>query len=376
MNAIRRIRTLRWIGLALLVVVAACNMGVGTFADKGSLPPPGGPVEPFTGARVSIPLISTRLLSAMNADYAPSARGLAAQAILFATSVNFELYANGDPEALQQWLISDEAGMTIIGDEGPPRLEAFLPIDAGSGYTLRATVYNSKVSLAEPVVEGVSAEFTITAGVSTPVSIVAIPANPVLFGSHGDSAGLSIAQTPYQFGDGGPNDPDLVFTDFGGEAWFQLDLSGASDRYVRFRADPGGQADVIMLVYDDQGRMIEGSNDPPAWSWGFFPTEIGGRGGTRGGIIGSLQEDITVYLGMVLASRDEFTASGSVDVTMDILERLFEDYANALPAGQEPPGVEDFHSLEPRTEITQIVFRADDQNGGGDNGGDDNGGDN
>ena len=358
----RQVRIVSAIGLTLLLVIAACNMGVGTFAEKGAQPPSAGPTEPFTGAQVTIPLISSALLSATNAEYSPPTGEVSAQAILFATSVSFELYQNGgDP--VETWLLSDEEGLTTIGEDGPPRLEAFLPIDAGPGYTLVATVYNSKVSSVDAVVEGTSEPFAITAGVSTPVAIVAIPSNPELFDTDGDLDSRSIAQTPYQFGQGGPEDPDLLFTGFGGEAWYKLDLAGGVDRFVRFRADPAGEADAIILLYDETGRMPEGSNDPPAWSWGFFPSDVGGRGGTRAGIIGRIQEDILVYLGMILANRGGATGAESVSVTMDFFERPFVAYDNAFPAGQEPPGVEFFHALEAGTPVSQTVFS--EENGDG-----------
>lgn len=380
----RQVRIITGIGVALLLAVAACNMGVGTLAEGSGRPLESGPTEPFTGARVTIPLVSPGLLSAMNAGYSPSAGGISTQAILFATSAEFTLYQNG-AEPIATWVLSDgEEGLTTIGEDGPPRLEAFLAIDAGDGYTLEVTVYNNKVSSVESVVEGKSAEFAITAGVSTSVTIIAVPSNPVIFATDNETDSRSIAQTPYSFLDGGPGEPDLVFTGFGGEAWYELDLTGGADRFVRFRADPDGEADAIILVYDESGRMMEGSNDPPAWSWGFFPSAIGGRGGARAGIIGRIQEDIVVYLGMILANRNGATVSEDVAVTMDILERPFVAYDNAFPAGQEPPGVDDFHLLAPRVEVSQTVFRAErDENGGnggngdeGDSGGNGDNGDN
>ncbi len=363
----RQVRIVSAIGLTLLVLVVACNMGVGTSAGTQAQPPAAEPSELFTGAQVTIPLISSALLSATNAEYSPSTSEVSAQAILFATSARLELYQNGD-DPVETWLLNDDDGLTTIGEDGPPRLEAFLPIDAGSGYSLTVTVYNSKVSSVDAVVEGTSEPFAVTAGVSEPVAIVALPANPVVFDPNGDTDSLSIAQTPYQFGQGGPEDPDLVFTGFGGEAWYELDLTGGVDRFVRFRADPSGDADPIILLYDDQGRMAEGSNDPPAWSWGFFPTDIGGRGGTRAGIIGPIQDDILVYLGMVLANRSGATGAENVGVTMDILERPFVAYENAFAAGQEPPGIEDFFPLEPGTPVTQTVFGVENSGNGDGNG--------
>lgn len=370
----RQVKIITGIGVALLLAIAACNMGVGTLAENHGQPLEPGPTEPFTGARVTIPLISPGLLSAMNAGYSPSAGGISTQAILFATSAEFVLYQDGGGPIATWALSDDEDGLTTIGEDAPPRLEAFLAIDAGTGYTLEVTVYNSKVSSVESVVEGTSSEFAITAGVSTPVTILAVPSNPVIFATDNETDSRSIAQTPYSFLHGGPGEPDLEFTGFGGEAWYELDLTGGADRFVRFRADPDGEADAIILVYDESGRMMEGSNDPPAWSWGFFPSDIGGRGGTRAGIIGPIQEDIVVYMGMVLANRTGATVLEDVAITMDILVRPFVAYDNAFPAGQELPSIEDFHLLEPRVEVSQTVFRTerDDNGGNGENG--DNGG--
>lgn len=345
--------------LVVALLVAACNMGLGTFSQKAPALPSEGSVEPQTGAAVSIPAISTRLLSALNAEYAASSSGaVSSQAILFATAVDLELFQGG--ESRQTWHISDaDEGLTIIGDDGPPRLEAFLEIDAGTGYTLTATVYNSKAG-PDPVVEGTSDSFTIVAGVSTPVPIIGIPVSPIDLGTgHDSSADLSIAQTPYQFGAGGEEDPDLQFTGFGGEAWFQLHLTGAENAYARLRADPAGAADAIMLVYDEDGRLEEEMADPPPWSWGFFPDAIGGRGGTRAGLMGPLdgEGDISPYIGLILMNRSEATTSESVSVQLDILDRPAEAYTNALPVSAEPD-LADYLEHAVGSEQTQTVFRS------------------
>ena len=348
--------------VGILFGVIGCNLEVGSIPDAGSATAPDGEsTEPIseaqhTGAAVSVPTISAALLSALNAEYAPDSGGISAQAILFATEVELELYQDGDH--VRNWHLTET---NTIQEDSPPMFTTFLEIDAGTGYTMYAEVFNDMVSSDTPVVKGWSDVFEISIGVSTEVRITAIPHAPTVFASEaGGPATFSIAQAPYSFHDEGW----IVLTGMGGEAWFQLDLTTAENKFARLLADPSGSADVVMLVFDDDGRMSDGVNDPPPTSWGLFPTDLGGVGGTRAGVMGPLEDellgDFTKYVGMALLNRDGSTANANVAVQMDILERSPppEPYPNAFPVSVEPDFA-DFYPLPSGEAETQIVFHGE-----------------
>ncbi len=347
--------------VGILFGVIGCNLEVGSIPDTGSTTAPDDEsTEPIseaqsTGAAVSVPAISAALLSALNAEYAPDSGGISAQAILFATEVKLELEQNG--EHVRDWHLT---GTDTIQEDSPPMFTTFLEIDAGESYTLYAEVYNDKVRSDTPVVAGWSEEFEISIGVSTEVGITAIPVEPAVFASAegGGSATFNFAQTPYSFHD----EAWIVLTGMGGEAWLEGVLTPVDDQYVRIIADPAGSADAILLMFDDDGRMSEGGmNDPPPHSWGLFPTDLGGVGGTRAGFMGGpLDEDFTAYIGLALLNRDGNTTNATVDVEMDILERLPAEYTNTSPAseGADPESFAP-ELLKSGEDITQIVFQDD-----------------
>lgn len=340
--------------LALLLAIG-CNLAVGTLAERDNRPE--DPPVYTTGAQVSIPMISGALLSKMNASFVPPSGGVSSQAILFATSAQFKAYQG--ETLIQTWLLNDNDGLTQIGGDGPPRLEAFFPIDAGENYTLEVEVFNSHVSASVPVVHGVSEPFDVLAGASTAVTITAVPANPIVLTDGIDWSG-SIVTTPFYFVySPQPNgDDDLVFTGIGGEAWFDVNVTGIdSNRFVRILSDPGAGADAIFLMYEPDGRIMEGANDPPAWSWGFLPDEVGGRGGTRAASMGAVPDDFQAVFGMVLTNRTGAQSSVPVTVRMDFLNRPYDTYTNTDLEENGPPDIEDFAQLPPYpANLTQIIF--------------------
>lgn len=350
--------------VGFLFAVIGCNLEVGSVPDTGGPTvtdgDSGDPISEtqHTGAAVSVPTISSGLLSALDAVYAPGSGELSAQAILFATEVTLGLYQNDTH--VRDWHLTET---NTIQDDSPPMFTTFLEMDAGEGYRLEAEVYNNKVSSEIPVVTGLSDIFAVNAGVSTEVIITAIPFAPEVFSDlDGGPATLSIAQTPYYFDE----NSWIVLTDMGGEKWVQLDLTTGVDKYARLVADPSDNADVIMLVYDDDGSMSEGVNDPPPGSWGLLPTDLGGTGGTRAGLMGPLEDtepNFTKYIGLTLLNRTGETTNSGVEVTMDILERPApaEPYSNAVVASDEPDFAQ-FYSLPVGEEATQTVFHSD---GGG-----------
>lgn len=345
--------------LVVFVLVGFVFVLIGCNLEVGSIPDADEPISESqrTGTEVSVPTISSGLLSALNAVYEPDTGEISTQAILFATEVQLELYQNDD--YVREWHLTET---NTIQEDSPPMFNTFLEIDAGEGYRLEAEVYNNKVSAETPVVTGSSEEFGISAGLSTPVTITAIPFDPDVFSAtDGGPTSFSIAQTPFYF----QEESWIVLTDMGGEAWLELDLTTAEDEYARILADPSDGADVIMMVYDEDGSMSDGVNDPPPSSWGLLPDDLGGVGGTRAGIMGPLEGDslgeaLTKYFALALLNRNEDTTTAAVEVEMDILVRPepADPYTNTVPASTEPDFAQ-FLPLSAGDEITQTVFHSE-----------------
>ncbi|MFP4011905.1 MAG: hypothetical protein ACLFUM_09395 [Spirochaetaceae bacterium] len=349
------------VALCVAVLIGACDMGLGTGGGDSARAPEDSSDVSLTGARVTVPRVSDRLLSALNATYEPAAGdtgSVGTQALIFATTVELEVYSDGD--RVDTVTVSDEDGLNDPS-QGEP-MEVFVPIEeAGPDYTIEASVYNSRVG-SEPVVSGESEPFTVNAGESTPVHIIATPVSPLIVDSDGGThTDIGIAQTPYEFGPEG-SEHDLVLTDIGGESWFEFIMTGAEDRYARVLVDPDGDADAVMLIYEDDGTVTEGMMDPPPWSWGMFPTAAGGNGGTRGAFMGELEDgtEMTAYLGVILLNRDGATTQEDFDIRLDYLVRPRPDpfYENVGPVSAEPdPAI--FEPIQSGEEISQIIFRDD-----------------
>lgn len=354
-------RVLRWavVAICIGVLLAACDAGLGTGTYTEANAPGDYSDAASTGANVRVPVVSNLLLSVLNATYEPTSTGtgsIGTQALIFATGVDLDVYQG--ETLIDTVSVSNEDGLTDPSQG--ELLEAFVPIqEAGENYRIEAFVYNSRVG-PNPVVSGVSAPFTVNVGRSTAVNILATPVSPLVLDADGAThTNVGIVQTPYEFGPEG-EEHDLVLTGIGGESWFELDMTGADNRYARIVVDPYGDADVVMLVYEGDGAIAEGMMDPPPWSWGMFPTAAGGRGGTRGGFIGELSTagTMTAYLGVVLLNRDGSVAEEDFDIRLDYLTRQRPDpfYDNALPISQEPDPTT-FAPLPSGEETTQIIFR-------------------
>ena len=366
------------------ILVLACDFGIGASYEEQQAPtsspadePVNEPVVLGQGAVVRVPALSPAVLAGLNATYNPgsgASGGVTSQAIFFATSVELELY-NAEDVLIDEltldadnWFFGDpdnyngDNGENGNGENGngAPAFRAFFPIEeGGSGFEIVAKVYNNKVVGTDPVVAGRSAPFTVQPGIGTPVSIIAEPVNPLNLGPGASSQSTSIAQIPYAFDPdwGGEGDgPDLVFADIGGEAWFELDLTGVgADSVIRVYGDPGGAADIIMFPYDHEGRLLDGR---PALSWGFFPTALGGAGGTRGVIMGALPPEAIdvmkhMYIGLMLGNRNGSGATQSATIYFELLDRPFEEFDNAFARGDD---ADNFLALSIGEQVTQTVF--------------------
>ena len=175
----------------LILILAGCNMAItalpedategitqGEEQENTESPEtpesPDAPAEPVTGAKVSLPIVSNRLLAALGATYESAEPGqLSSQAFLFGTAADITVYQ--DAVELYTLELTEGDFTANFGDEGPPSLEAYVELDAGSGYTLEILIYNDAVG-ADPVIEGSTlSSFSVAPGVSTPVTIYGIP---------------------------------------------------------------------------------------------------------------------------------------------------------------------------------------------------------
>jgi hypothetical protein len=364
----------------MVILAGACSLGLEAISagPEESQPDTEVPVvvqNPGTGVMVSVPTISSRLLSELNATYEPSyvpapSGGLSASAVLFATSVVVDLYQGGE-EPIQTWSFdaSSNLGQEPSEDQtGPVAIEAFLEIDAGSGYSMNVQVYNSNWRGGETaVVEGETdpeTPFNIYPGQSTEVRILATPSDPIEL-TEDLPESVDVVQTPYEFSVDPENGGGPVFTDLGGEEWFWMDLTSYSpgtDDYVRIIVDPASteSSDAVMLIYDSAGAYM--LQDEPAWSWGFMPDEYGGQGGTRAGLMGpaldyELETPFQGYMGLVIMNRDAGSLTETVSVTMELLNRPQPEvnYPNVFPLGEEPDEA-GFLEISPGEEVTQTIF--------------------
>ena len=311
-------RTLPWAALVVLlaVTVVACNMGVGAMPEKLGVEETDEetavPKEPSSGARVIIPKVSNRLLEELNASYEPASGSLEAKAIMFATTVELELYQAG--ELQDGWTLSDDLGLTDTED-GPVFTE-FLAIGAGIDYTMEATIINNKVNT-DPMIFAQSAPFTILPGISTDVYMLGVPVQYSEMTMDGQSYNVPLAQAPYEFDPGGD---EITLSGIGGETWFEFSYTGSDDEFARIRAEPASDGDAVMLIYDDDGAATEGMMDPPPMSWGMFD---GGPAGTRAAFMGPLEPGVPIvsYLGGALLNRFDDPSSQNVTYFLDILDR-------------------------------------------------------
>jgi len=372
-NVVRLGMVVAAVSAIVVVLILGCHMGVGTAQPierdgAREIARDDSSTEPVTGAVVAVPTISPQLVAALNARYEPisgaGVRGgeVSGQALLFASRVELDLLQGEDAEVIRSWVFENDPAHWQVEENA--RWEQTLEIEPGEGYLLHARVFNDKVSGAAPVVAGISDAFEIMDGQETPVEIIAIPETPQRLTSDGDAQTVGIAQLPYRFTD--QTDHDIVIEDYGGEAWFNIAVDPATDRYARIIADPGpaggGAPDVVMLRYGEDGIWLDaGENAPPAQSWGFFPDAAGGRGGTRAGLLHPVTAAaLNEYIGVVLLGRDGDDNDSDVTLRLDFLERPepSDAYANIAAPGVIPE-FDGLDPLDPSSPQEQTVFLDD-----------------
>ena len=110
-------------------------------------------------------------------------------------------------------------------------LTASFAADPGSGYTVEVRLFNNNNSTTEPVVEGESDPFTVTAGESTSVSVGCLPVNPVTLSENTLSNTVDLSPFNYDMGS------DFVIS-IGQEAWFKVDASTVTSGQVTMELIP------------------------------------------------------------------------------------------------------------------------------------------
>lgn len=314
------------------------------------------------GIDLWVPLVSPSVLSALGATYDPGytaddeAGAISGSAMMFATSVDITLFQGTKPEGelRGEWSLTAEQMTSSIAN-GVPGASATLEFDAGENYYLEVAVNNSKVETT-PVVTGTSDYFSVSEGVFTSVVITCVPTNDAVLPLDAENSyhEISVDQSTYEFG---TEEGDIVISEFGGEAWFKLSHTGSVGDYGRILIDPGGEmsCDTALFQWDENGAPIDlETREPEVYtSWGFFPTELGGYGGTRLGVMGPLEEaENDFYFGLALMSRYDDNSAANVEVRFDVLTRTWpgepgeRPYPNAfLPT--EDPISEDVYPLPP-----------------------------
>lgn len=191
---------------------------------------------------------------------ASSAAAKGPKAFLGMDRVYFQLYLNG--ELVESWTENPSAS-AITGTGTIPVTIQDHAVSIGSGYVLKASVYNDYTSSTIPMVVGASASFDVTAGATTPVSIVCVPPYD------GTSSYLTMdlvantatsqmqLATPWVW-----DYTNSVVTVRGSEQWFR---AVPSTYWTAFTAVPdvsmSSQAYPVVCVYDASGNFL-GSGSP------------------------------------------------------------------------------------------------------------------
>jgi hypothetical protein len=143
-------------------------------------------------------------------------------------------------------------------------------VEVGSGYSLKASVYNTVDDPSVPALEGSSAEFAVSSGATTSVSITCFPAHPVAL-SYGTEANFSFAKTftydsstaSYKLGDAGS------FSFCPTDATVDISVAATGDI-------PADLMEFMGVLYDSTGSLVDGigiqaSNSSSTTSYALTP---------------------------------------------------------------------------------------------------------
>jgi hypothetical protein len=246
--------------------------------------------------RITIPSVAPFVAKAFGLSRAAARAPATGRAILIATSVAFDLSLG--ETVVDHW--------TEVLNRGPTGGSANVTHEAygGTGYTLRADIYNEAVSSVDPVVSGTSAPFDVIAGETTTVMIVCTPNAPADLTYEGASAG--IGSGVFTVDEGGA----LILQSWGQDAWYRITRSG--ETVIRVSVDPDEASIAMFGLFDSQGnwKTMDVSGSMFAAMSGQGAGLVPGEPATAAFLCGS--DDTAYYLGVITVSGSAITSSVSV----------------------------------------------------------------
>ena len=176
-------------------------------------------------------------------------RSLTAQsrAFLVADYVVLTVFNSSSVEVSQK---SFNPSSFYFAEDGNGTVEYTLTLEEGTGYTIRADIYNLDESDTEPMVSGMSTPFAILAGADTPVAITCTPLNPTTL----------VLDTQESF-----NQVSSVIDEqtgepasLGGETW--VSAVAPSNGLLLLNVDLPEGSYLGMGLYDSEGRLLTNVN--------------------------------------------------------------------------------------------------------------------
>ncbi|HCM27778.1 MAG TPA: hypothetical protein DIC34_14750 [Treponema sp.] len=247
--------------LALFIPLLGCHQA---FSPNREVQPAGG-----TGTvTIAVPRLSALIASALSKYQSATTRTLssggAAKAFAVADRVNFELFTSENPATpIDSWDYLP-SGQSM----NEPVSGASRQVPAGTGYTIKASIYNSVYDPVLPEVVGVSPAFSVTSGHDIEITITCLPTSstPIAYGS---ASSVLALLTPWQnYGDSGRVP--------GSDLW--LDFTPTDSTIgVTITPEAGSAPLIYGFLYDSKGVSVPGgmtqySGSP--WAFNVVPNAL------------------------------------------------------------------------------------------------------
>lgn len=291
------------LGLAALLLAGCFNL---------LQPNDTAPTGETGNVRVSIPHYAPWLGQPLNLDssfgFASRALGTAAataapRAYLIADQVVLTVFDASDVEVYSETFTVDEV---YSPEEGDGTVDLSITLDAATGYTMRADIYNLDESITDPMVSGMSSSFDVTDGGVSDVAITCVPFNPTELVMDTQETFTQVTTIM----DGGTGE----ITSLGGETW--AGVTAPANGALWFDVDlPDEVLGLALRAYDDTGVYLSDvwfRVDPPDGSG----TLLGGDGSIS---VSGLTPDETLYMVFALigdGSSQSFTLTASSPFTI------------------------------------------------------------